>query len=40
MEYHLIVKSLPQNEYAQQFLQTGHTFNKEVGVVRTVLAAS
>ena len=32
LEYHLIVKSHPQNEDAQRFLQPGHTFDKEVGM--------
>ena len=32
VEYHLIVKSHPQNEDAQRFLQPGHTFDKEVGM--------
>ena len=32
VEYHLVVKSHPQNEDAQRFLQPGHTFDKEVGM--------
>ena len=40
VEYHLVVKSHPQNEDAQRFLQPGHTFDKEVGMYGQVGSAA